>query len=226
MARDAHATLTAEFPSKNRFASRAAGVAGKLATACVLAAFAGAGVGLAPEPDPVPRRWELQVTTGNLQLVSMDVPNLGPRKFAYMTYTVTNNSGQDLLFAPSFELSDGQGSVIRSGRDVPLTVTQTLLAQTQNVYIQDQISIIGELLQGGENARDGIVIWPVNNLNPEQVIVYAAGFSGETKTVTIGDGKDKYILRKTLRLDFTAHGDLSGVSSVTFPLQAKSWIMR
>lgn len=226
MARDAQLTMAPELRTTNRFARRGLGVARNLATACVLAALAGSGMGMAPEPDPVPRRWELQVTPGNLQVVTLDVPNVGPRKYAYMTYTVVNNSGQDLLFAPSFELSDGEGIVSRSGRDVPLSVTQTLLAQTQNVYIQDQISIIGELLQGAENARDGLVIWPVNNLNPDQVVVYAAGFSGETKTVSTGEGKDKFVLRKTLKLDYTAHGDLSGISSMTLPLQAKSWIMR
>ncbi len=72
--------------------------------------------GLAPEPDPVPRRWELQIETGDLHMVTMDVPGLGARKYVYMTFHATNNSGQDLLFAPSFELSDGDWRVYRSGR--------------------------------------------------------------------------------------------------------------
>ncbi len=192
-----------------------------------LTALGAAGsLGMAPEPDPVPQRWELQVDVGELRLSTIDVPNVGPRKYFSLTYRVTNNSGQDLLFAPAFELADGEGGVVRSGRDVPLTVTQQLLAQTQNVFIQDQISIIGELLQGSENARDGLVIWPANNLSPDEVVVYAAGFSGETATVVGTDGKTKFVLRKTLRLEYTPPGDLSGVAARGMSLADRKWIMR
>lgn len=187
---------------------------------------AAGSLAMAPEPDPVPQRWELQVDTGDLRLTTIDVPNVGPRKYYFMTYRVTNNSGKDLLFAPAFEMSDGEGGITRSGRDVPLTVTQTLLAQTQNVFIQDQISIIGELLQGAENARDGLVIWPANNLSPDEVVVYAAGFSGETATVNGSDGKTKFVLRKTLRLDYAPPGDLSGVATRGLGLKGRNWIMR
>ncbi len=190
-----------------------------LATATPMAAAA-------PEPDPVPRRWELQVDPGELRLVTVDVPNVGERKFFYLTFKVTNNSGQDMLFAPSFQLSDGDGNVVRSGHDVPQSVTQRLLAETQNPFIMDQIGVIGELLQGGENAKDALVIWPAGALNPSQITVYAAGFSGETKTVTSPDGKEKFVLRKTLRLDYKAPGDLSGVAGQAFPLTERSWIMR
>lgn len=198
------------------------------AAAMGLLAIAGAGplVGLAPEPDAVPRRWELQVDSSELRLVTIDVPNLGPRKYLYMTFKATNNSGQDMLFAPSFELSDGEGRVYRSGRDVPLFVTQQLLASTQNPFIQDQIGIIGEFLQGAENAKDGLAIWPVDGFSPAQLTVYAAGFSGETKTVTSPDGKSKFVLRKTLRLEFQTPGDLATPSSEAYPVAARGWIMR
>ena len=180
----------------------------------------------APEPDPVPRRWELQIEPGPLRSATIDVPNYGPRKFFYMTYRVINNSGQDLLFAPAFELADGDGHLIRSGRDVPQYVTQELLQSTQNPFIQDQISIIGEFLQGSENAKDGLVIWPAIDLNPSSLTVYAAGFSGETKAVPTPDGKDKFILRKTRRLDYDTPGDLTQKRSEPIPLRSKNWIMR
>ncbi len=198
-----------------------------IAAAGVLALAGSAPLmGLAPEPDPVPRRWELQVDTSELHLVTIDVPGLGARKYMYMTFKTTNNSGQDLLFAPSFELSDGDGHVYRSGRDVPMVVTQNLLQQTQNPFIQDQIGVIGELLQGAENTKDGLVIWPVEGFNPSQITVYAAGFSGETKTVASPDGKDKFILRKSLRLEFLPPGDLSTIAGDTFAVNTRSWIMR
>jgi hypothetical protein len=201
-------------------------VLGALGAALLAIAGAGPIVAMAPEPDPVPRRWELQVETTELRLVTLNAPNVGPRKYLYFTFKATNNSGQDLLFAPSFELSDGDGRVARSGRNVPQSITQALLAETQNPFIQDQISVIGEFMQGAENAKDGLVIWPVEGFNPSQITVYAAGFSGETKTVIGPNGKDKFILRKTLRLEYQSPGDLSEAAGQSIGISNRSWIMR
>jgi len=181
---------------------------------------------MAPEPDPVPRRWQLEIEPGPLRVASVQVRDSGPRPFLYMTYKVVNNSGEDLLFAPMFELSLGDGQVVRSGRDVPQSVTNELLAGMQDSFMQDQISVIGELLQGEENHKRGIVVWPLSGLAPDKVTVYAAGFSGETKTVIGPDGKQSFVLRKTLRLDYSSPGSLVGQKAEPIPLREKTWIMR
>lgn len=183
-------------------------------------------LGMAPEPDPVPRRWQLDLEPGSLRLASIDVPGVGPRRYFYMTYTVTNNSGQDLLFAPAFDLANGEGDVIRSGREVPLAVTQRLLQEANNPFIQDQIGIIGEFRQGEENAKRGLVIWPAADLRPAEIVVYVGGLSGETATVSTPDGKQRFVLRKTLKLDFQSPGDLTLQGAQDLPLAGKSWIMR
>jgi hypothetical protein len=144
-----------------------------------------------------------------------------------MTYRVSNNSGEDLLFAPAFELSSGPGVVLRSGRDVPLEVTRELMKQTQNEFIEDQISIIGQLLQGKENAKDGIVIWPLPAFSEDTVTLYAAGFSGETATVQLPDSPDsKVVLRKTMMMRFRVPGTLEHQQSRPLELLEKRWIMR
>ncbi len=195
----------------------------------LLLAFAALAGALAPEPAPVPQHWQLEIEPGPMRVVSVDVPNVGYRIYAYMTYRVVNNAGQDVLFAPSFELSDGEGNVARSGRDVPQAATKTVFDLVQNPLAEDQISIIGELTQGKENGKDGFVIWSLNDLNPQAMIVYAAGFSGETATVEINDAdgtSQKFILRKTLRLDFRVPGTLEGQRLRPLMLETKSWIMR
>lgn len=179
-----------------------------------------------PEPDPVPRRWELSLDVGPMRVITIDVPGLGARKYLYLTYTVVNDSKQDVLLAPAFDLSLGRGEVIRGGRDVPQAVTSRVIAGLQDMLVQDSVGIIGEIGQGKENARRGVVIWPVTNYNPEQIVVYAAGFSGETKTVVSPDGKERYVLRKTARLEFRAPGELTGVGSMELELAGRSWIMR
>lgn len=216
---DVRSSRAGQFRAAGRFAAVVAG----------LAAFVGVAGALAPEPAPVPQRWQLDVEPGAMHLISVDVPKVGPRMYFYMSYRVTNNSGQDVLFAPSFELADGEGNVTRSGRDVPQIVTTTVLDQVQNPLAEDQISIIGEMTQGKENGKDGVVIWAVNDTNPESITVYGAGFSGETASVELPgkDGKkQKFVLRKTLKLDFEAPGTLEGQKKQPIKLGTQSWIMR
>jgi len=196
--------------------------------AAVVAALAscGAMLGVAPEPDPVPRRWQLEVTPGMLRVASIDVPGLGERMYLYMEYSVVNNSGTDLLFAPAFELANGEGEILRSGRDVPQAATEVILNSLQNSFAEDQISVIGTLLQGRENGKDGVVIWPVTDTDPERLTIYAAGFSGETATVEPPNSDQRFVLRKTMRLDFDTPGDLAGIRSQEVPVREQSWIMR
>lgn len=189
----------------------------------------GVQAGAAPEPAPVPQRWQLDLEPGVMHVISVDLPKTGPQMFMYMSYRVVNNSGQDILFAPSFELSNGQGEVVRSGRDVPQAVTDKVIESLQNPLVQDQIAIIGEMAQGKENGRDGVVIWPVTDNNPQSITVYAAGFSGETATVeTTGkDGKkQKFVLRKTLMIEYHAPGSLEGQRAQPIEIASQTWIMR
>jgi len=194
-----------------------------LVTAAALALMP--ALGLAPEPDPVPRRWELKVDLGALRVTSLPVQGES-RAFYYLTYKVTNRSGQDVLFAPSFDMTFGDGKPVRSGRDVPADVTKALLEKMQNPLLQDQIAIIGPLLQGEENAKDGIVIWSAENLGPAKLTVYAAGFSGETATITLPDSATKAVLRKSLMVRYQATGEMTGRGDKPIEAAEHRWIMR
>lgn len=204
----------------------AAAAASPLAATVMAVSFAVPAGAMAPEPDPVPRRWQLEIEPGPLRVISLDVDGVGPRVYAYMPYRVVNNSGEDLLFAPLFELALGNGQVIRSGRDVPQQVTQRLVESTQNPFTQDQIAIIGDLRQGEENSKHGMVVWALPDLDPAKITVYAAGFSGETETVKNPAGDQDFVLRKTLMLEFDSPGNLRTQKSEAIPLRNRTWIMR
>ena len=172
----------------------------------------------APEPDPVPRRWQLELDLGPLRsaLVPVEIAQpdgttrVEPRAYLYLTYTVTNYTGDDLLFAPSFELALDTGSTLPAGDRVPSAVTRELLSRLDNPFLKDQINVIGMLSQGPENAREGLVIWPLDDLDVNEITVYAAGFSGETETLELTDpvtGEPiRAILRKTLVARFHSPG--------------------
>lgn len=206
--------------SRPRALRRAAALVGAALASTFMTAMA------PPEPEPVPRRWQLEIDVGPLRVTSFDIKDQGRKAYFYLTYTVTNNSGEDLLFAPSFELALDD-EVLRSGRQVPLEVTSKLIEETRIPNIQDQISIIGQLLQGKENAKHGLVVWPANDLSTVDLVLYAAGFSGETATVERPDTKEKVILRKSLMVRYAPPGDLTQNRQEAIPVAEPSrWIMR
>ncbi len=185
----------------------------------------GAGMmALAPEPDPVPRRWQFDAQFGDLKITQV-----AGKSYLILTYKVTNNSGQDLLFAPSFEMVGSEDTAIRrSGRGVPADVTASLLRSLNDPLLEDQIGIIGMLQRGPENARQGLVVWPVENTRPGKITIFASGFSGETAIVIPpGSGADKGVtLRKTMMREYADIGDLSLKTDGPLPMNDARWIMR
>lgn len=213
-------------------------VVGMLVKGCLLGACmapavmsGAAAFGLvAPEPEAIPRRWQLDVKTGPLRLARVAGADGAIKTYFYMTYRVVNKTGEDVLFAPSFELANGEGEVLRSGRGVSIEAANQIQADLQNSFLEDQISILGMLLQGEENARDGIVIWPANDLNVSEVTVYAAGFSGEVATVSAKDPKtgqtQRVPLYKTLMMRYSTGGDLTQRGSEPLEPYETKWVMR
>jgi hypothetical protein len=210
--------------------------AGVLATTLMTAQAGSAGsagvFAAAPEPSPVPRRWQLELDFTDLRVMTVETDE-GPQPYFYLTYTVTNDSGEDILFAPRWELATDEGDLLRSGRHVPLSVTQHILEVLENPYLESQVEISGPLLQGEGNARDGLVVWPVTDADPDLIQVFGAGFSGETATVEVPDPKTRQtkrvVLRKTFEVDYVVNGELN-LDSATPLTRAGTgrsrWIMR
>lgn len=206
----------------------------KVLSTLILALFAvlAAGImaGLAPEPDPIPRRWQLDLSTGPLRVATVDVEGVGTRKFYYLTYKVTNNTGQDLLFAPAFELVTDSGEIRRAGRDVPAAVTREIMSRLENPFLEDQIAIVGTLLQGPENAKEGLAVWWVEDIKPGDISIFASGFSGETRAVEFPNPEtgeqDRVLLRKTLMLRYVPPGEIRDMGSQPIQLGERRWILR
>lgn len=180
----------------------------------------------APEPSPIPKRWQLEISTSPLMTAVV-----GGRSYFFMTYRVTNNSPQDLLFAPAFELATDEGDLLRSGRDVSVDVTREIISRLNNPLIEDQISIVGMLLRGPENSKSGVVIWPLPQLQFSDVSVFVAGFSGETATVEVPSAskagqKEKKLLRKSWMMRYRMPGVLKPGTGEAFEPAEARWIMR
>lgn len=180
----------------------------------------------APQPSPIPRRWELRVEVSPLRVANVEVANIGPRPFYYLTFKATNLSGQDLYLSPMFELATDQGDVIRSARDVPGEVYSTLLGRIQNAFLVSEVDVQGTIGQGADQAREGLVVWPADDLTVDEVAVYAAGFSGETQTVVRPDNGETVVLRKTLVLRHVVPGEIDPSISPALDRTEQRWILR
>lgn len=180
----------------------------------------------APEPEAVPRRWQLRIEPGDLRVAVIDADGVGPRAYLYMTYKVLNNTGEDRDFAPWFELATDNGQIVRAGRDVPHAVVQNLLRRVDNPFLQNDLNVQGRLLQGDENAREGLVVWPAPDMTAGEYTVYAMGFSGETKTIARPDNGEEVVLRKTLMLVHEGTGRLDPTSGRPLNRTKDRWILR
>ncbi|MBS0192096.1 MAG: hypothetical protein U0573_13800 [Phycisphaerales bacterium] len=202
---------------------------GILAPALVLVASL-CGLGMAPEPNPVPQRWQFDVRPGDLRFARFETPDGQVRGYFFLTYRVVNNTKEDLLLAPLFELATENGDVVRSGRDVPQSVVKKIMAEVDNPLAQDQISILGTLLQGEENGRDGVVIFSDVDASARDITIFGTGFSGETAPYDVKDPKTgkvrKELLRKTLSLEYKLPGDVTGRVNEPLPLFDQRWVMR
>jgi len=212
-------------PGPGRLLLVAAAIAG-----VPLASIATSAPAAPPEPSPVPTTWEFDFREGPLRLITVDVPGVGPRAYFYLTFTITNFWGGELLYAPEFQLKTEEGEVLTSGQNIPPQVTQHLLDLLNDPLIDDQIGILGPVLEGVENAKSGVVIWPATDLDVDEIMVFAANLSGEhtsfwTKDPATGERK-RIVLRKTLMLRYDTPGQIGGRGARPLDLVEKRWIMR
>ncbi|MBS0186722.1 MAG: hypothetical protein JSS51_01560 [Planctomycetes bacterium] len=202
----------------------------RMAAMAGLAVSATVFTGMAPEPNPVPQRWQFDVRPGNLRFAKFETPDGQIRGYFFLTYRVVNNTKEDLLLAPLFELATENGDIVRSGRDVPPSVMKKIMTEVDNPLAQDQISILGTLLQGEENGREGVVVFSDVDTSARDITIYATGFSGETTPVEVKDPKTgkvhKETLRKTLSLQYKLPGDVTGRVNEPLPLFEQRWVMR
>ena len=163
---------------------------------------------------------------GPLRCAYVDVPGVGPQPFLYMTFKATNLSGQDLYLSPLFEMVSDQGEIVRSSRDVPREVYTALLAKIQNPLLVDEVDVQGTVGQGKDQAKEGLVVWPAPSLTADEITIYAAGFSGETKTVLRPDTKESVVLRKTLMLRHQVSGEIDPAQNPVLERTTERWILR
>ena len=177
-----------------------------------------------PEPSRVPISWELSFRHGNMERIFVNV-NGKDQTFWFMRYTVVNNSGREILFAPSFELAAETGAVSEAFKDVPNAVFEKIKSSFNSPLLVSPNNIYGKLLQGDDNAKDGVVIFSALDPEARNFRLFAMGLSGETADVENPMTHKKVILQKTLELDFNIPGQAIGIEPKC-TLTATKWVMK
>lgn len=177
----------------------------------------------APKPSAVPQRWALDFEPGELRLFTDEREG---RVYWYFTYKVTNKTDQDQIYAPEFTLLTDNGDILVSGRNVQPRVEQDLLDLLANDLMESQNQVIGEIRQGPGQAREGLVVWPVTDLDVTDITMFIAGLSGDTAAVRLPGTDKEVILRKTLQRDYLVPGNAYARRREPAELVGESWIFR
>src|SRR3954465_13042333 len=166
-----------------------------------------------PKPSPYPISWELNFQHDKPQRIVVDTGEAPAKAYWYMTYTVTNNSGQERTYLPSFELVTKEGKVVRSDRLIPAAVFDAIKKREKKAMLEPFTKVGGEILLGEDQSRDGVAIWEEPTPRMGNFAIYANNLSGEAvqlkddkgEVMKDPDGKP-IILRKTLQLNYVIHG--------------------
>jgi hypothetical protein len=187
-----------------------------------------------PEPAVSPRSWDLDFVFQTPRRIVVEVPGESvPRAFWYMTYVVTNHTGQDRPYLPTFELLAADGQVIRSDLEFSPSIFQAVARRQSRLPLQPALALAGTILQGEDYAKYSVAIWPEPMIEMGSFTIFVSGLSGEAAVVSRHDGSplldsngQAIVLRKTRQLDFTVKGDENFAQNDPVILTGDSWVMR
>jgi hypothetical protein len=201
--------------------------------ASILALAAATGVGFIgsnsaarafPEPSVVPVSWELNLKHGPIERLIMTIDGK-QQTFWFMRYSVINNTGKDVLFTPSVELMTDTGQVQEAFKDVPSDVFKKIKEMYKNPLLESPTNVVGKLLQGEDNAKDGVLIFANLDTDARNFQIFFSGLSGETAEVKNPITGKPVILQKSLVLEYGVPGQAIGIDPVPV-YKGSHWVMK
>jgi hypothetical protein len=191
----------------------------------------------APEPAlvPAPNQWTLNVIYTQPEQITVKIPGKKkPQRFWYIIVTITNNFNMDVPFYPSCELMTDTFQIIPAYKDTRNIVFDKIKERHRKKYplLESLESADNKILQGQDNTKDLVIIWPDFDHNAKNISLFLAGLSNETTVVEHPIKKDpngnpeKVYLRKTLELQYAIGGDPTLRSKAVLTFKGQRWIMR
>jgi hypothetical protein len=178
-----------------------------------------------PEPSSAPRDWHFDFTHSQPQPIAIRTAE-GIRWFWYMSYKVVNNTGQDRLFIPEIVMASDQGDILPSGKNVPAGVFDAVKTRLGNRLLQNPIRVVGRLLQGEDNARESVAIWPAFDHDVDEVSIFVSGIDGETQVIQNPLTGDGVTVVKTLMVRYGMPGTGGSPQRQSIVPRGETWVMR
>ena len=216
-----------------------------ISTALMLGTAAGGGVtsghraAAAPQPSLTPKSWELDFEFHDPARIALTLPgDTQPTTFWYLLYTVTNNTGGEAEFYPTFHLVTDTLQVVEGGSRISPRVYEAIRARHKKQYpfFVDPSAVFGVLKQGVDNRLASAAVFRDFDPQGSRFAVYVGGLSGELVRLAnpsfdrLKVESDKnmrfFVLRKTLAIHYDLPGD-SQTRARTVPTRVKrEWVMR
>ena len=219
----------------------------RIATAAVLVAMAALCVSdarTAPTPSEVPVTWEISIRLDTPKPIQVRPPGKDKVQTCwYLRYTVTNKTGGDRTFFPSFVLYTDTGEMLRAGRKVPPNAFDEIKKLYNDPLLEDMSAMTGKLLQGEDQAKSGVAIWRDFDPKAGSFDVFIGGLSGEnveiklprpiqvTRLNEMTGAKtvvetDLVTLTKTMQLTYRVSAGAAARPTAGVKLVKKGWVMR
>jgi len=192
----------------------------------------------APKPAVVqgPREWTLDVVYDQPTQISLRLPGSAePKRFWYLILSMTNNSPSgDQPFYPACELTTDTFQLIPAGKDVRTAVFEKIKLKHQGRYpfLESLDFVDHRILQGADNSRDIVIIWPDFDSAAVRISLFVAGLSNETAVIEHPIQKDtdgkplKVYLQKTLHLQYSIRADKALRQDAGLNFVSQDWVMR
>jgi len=191
----------------------------------------------APKPAvvPGPDDWTVDVKFENPQRILLQTAgDKSPRLFWYLILTLTNNTNRDVEFYPNCELMTDTFQLIPAGKNVPDEVFEQIKTRHKTIYpfLEPLEKSGNKILQGDDNTKDIVIVWPDFDPNAKSIDLFVTGLSNETIAIEDPAAKDKdgnsvrIFLRKTLQLTYTIGGDPAFRADAKLLYNDRQWVMR
>ena len=180
----------------------------------------------APEPSVVNQSWELTFKyNAPERLLIAPEGKTEKQTYWFIRYTVTNNSGRDVLFTPDFQLLTDSGQIITAGKGVDASVYKEIQQLYKNPLLEDPFQILGKILQGEDNAKDGVIVFTGVDTEARDFRIAISGLSGDTAEVTNPLTNEKVVLHKSLMLHYSIPGEAINIDPRP-QFKGKKWVLR
>ena len=139
------------------------------------------------EPKVGSTKWQLDFEFHDPQRISVRLPGEDHETtYWYLLYTVTNDTGKDVQFYPSFHVVTDSLQTVECGANIPPRVFDHIKARhvKEFPFLAPQKKVTGPLLQGKGNARTSAAIFEMFDPEANRFTIYVSGLSGEIARVT------------------------------------------